>query len=238
MDYSIILLGKPFSVAVTQKPIKSVRLKVFPSCEIKLSVPLDTPTDWIETFLLSKTSWMEEKLIAFEKTRAIEKELHIQSGTSTRLLGRQLIIRVVTATRKHVEKVDNELFLYTPFPNNQDDIDHQFNNWWQKTSKQYYLDVLEKLYPIVQKHGVGKPKLVVKKMQTLWGSCSIRNSNININYYLMKAPAPCIEYVLLHELSHFLYSKHNKDFYDFITIHMPDWNEREKLLNNEIVLGI
>ena len=31
---------------------------------------------------------------------------------------------------------------------------------------------------------------------------------------------------------------HNKDFYDFLTVHMPDWQERKKQLDYEFVLGI
>ena len=46
------------------------------------------------------------------------------------------------------------------------------------------------------------------------------------------------QHVILHELAHFLYPYHNKDFYDFITIHMPDWQDRKKQLDYEFVLGI
>jgi hypothetical protein len=29
-----------------------------------------------------------------------------------------------------------------------------------------------------------------------------------------------------------------KEFYDFLTIHMPDWKERKKQLDNEVVQGL
>ena len=75
-------------------------------------------------------------------------------------------------------------------------------------------------------------------MSTLWGSCSPKHERINLNFYLYKAPLPCVEYVILHEMGHFLYPKHNRDFYDFLTIHMPDWQERKKVLDYEIVYGV
>jgi predicted metal-dependent hydrolase len=117
-------------------------------------------------------------------------------------------------------------------------FDKQYNNWWQKTSKQYYLERLDDLYPIVQKHDVQRPDVKVVKMQTLWGSCSRKLTKINLNYFLLKAPPPCIEYVILHELTHFIYPRHDKNFLDFLSVHMPDWRERTKLLDNEIVLGM
>ena len=33
-------------------------------------------------------------------------------------------------------------------------------------------------------------------------------------------------FVILHELTHLLYPNHSKDFYDFLTIQMPDWKEK------------
>ena len=74
--------------------MKQVRLKVFPSGEIKLSVPTGTPEEWIAEYLNDKAGWIEEKLEFFIQTRAIEKEKHFVSGSSTRILGRQLTIQV------------------------------------------------------------------------------------------------------------------------------------------------
>ena len=82
------------------------------------------------------------------------------------------------------------------------------------------------------------PHLSVKRMRTLWGSCSREKNIINLNYYLYKAPVACIEYVILHELVHFIYPRHDKNFRDFLTIYMPDWQERKRLLDFEIVLGV
>lgn len=82
------------------------------------------------------------------------------------------------------------------------------------------------------------PNLRVKKMQTLWGSCSRKHRTVNLNYYLYKAPVACVEYVILHELLHFIYPRHDKQFYDTLTVMMPDWQERKRLLDYEIVLGV
>ena len=31
---------------------------------------------------------------------------------------------------------------------------------------------------------------------------------------------------------------HNSDFYDFMTVHMPDWKERKKQLDTEVVQSL
>lgn len=237
MEFSVTIKGIVYPVKVSHKKMKQVRLKVFPSGEVRLSVPLDTPETWIKGYLADKTVWIEEKLDLFAQTKAIEKEEHFSSGTSTRILGRQLTIHVIQSNRKQVVVEDGILKILT-FETDQLKIDRQVNNWWQQASRQYYQEAVERLYPIIGKHGIEKPKVCVKKMSTLWGSCSRKNATVNLNYYLYKASTPCIEYVILHELIHFLYPHHNKDFYEVLTVHMPDWQERKKQLDYEFVLGI
>ena len=75
-------------------------------------------------------------------------------------------------------------------------------------------------------------------MKTLWGSCSVNRNKVTFNQYLTKAKPACIEYVVLHELVHFLYPNHSKKFYDFLSIYMPDWKERKKVLDTEVVHGL
>lgn len=237
MLMEINISGREYPIEVVFKNITKVRLKVFSSGEIKLSVPLGTPEKWVADFLEQKKGWIEKRLEVFEQTKSIEKEDHIISGSSTRILGRQMTICVIPSNKKDISFDDLIVNIYTT-ETEQNEVDKQFNNWWQKQSKQYFQSIVDKLYPIFKKHGIQKPTVFVGKMQTLWGSCSRKLCKINLNYYLYKASAPCIEYVILHEMTHLIYLNHDKDFYDFISIYMPDWKERKKQLDYEFVLGV
>lgn len=48
---------------------------------------------------------------------------------------------------------------------------------------------------------------------------------------LLEAPRNCIEYVVMHELCHFIHPNHSKQFYGFLTMLMPDWKERKTILD-------
>ena len=238
MEYCLQTSRGNIPIEVIYKDIKALRLKVFPNTEIKISVPLNTPEEFIINFLNQKLLWINKQLENFAQTAAVEKENFIRSGTSTRILGRQLAIKIIPAAKKRIVRDDRWLLIYTTESQNQENVDKQFFNWWQKNSKQYFLSQMEKLFPIVQKYGVEMPDLRVKQMQTLWGSCSRKHHRINLNYYFYKAPVAGIEYVILHELLHFIYPKHNIQFYEALTVCMPDWKERKRLLDYEIVLGV
>ena len=238
MEYLLHTCRGELPVEISAKDIKSLRLRVFPDARIKLSVPRDTPDKFIADFLNQKRLWIDRQLNMFRQTDAVEKEHFILSGTSTRIRGRQLVIKVIPAARKRIVRDDRRLLIYTTSPEDQDSVDRQFANWWQKNSRQYLSGQLEKMFPIVQKYGVAMPELRVKKMQTLWGSCSRKFQIVNLNCYLYKAPVACVEYVILHELLHFIYPRHDRSFFETLTVLMPDWQERKRLLDYEIVWGV
>ncbi|ETJ22243.1 MAG: hypothetical protein Q620_VSAC00199G0001, partial [Veillonella sp. DORA_A_3_16_22] len=39
-------------------------------------------------------------------------------------------------------------------------------------------------------------------------------------------------------LIHFIYNDHNKEFYDFLYIFMPDWKECKKILDEEVAIRL
>ena len=114
-----------------------------------------------------------------------------------------------------------------------------FDEWWRNTASDIFQAETEKLYQkIFKKYGLNQPRVLVRKMKTLWGSCTPKKDKITLNEYLLKADIRCIQYVILHELAHLIYPNHSKEYYDFLTIHMPDWKERKKQLDNEVVQGL
>lgn len=100
-----------------------------------------------------------------------------------------------------------------------------------------FREILEELYPAFIPYGVKKPDVRVRTMKSCWGSCLVNKGIITLNRKLLAVPRECIEYVVLHELCHFVHPNHSKDFYRFMERFMPDWKERKALLNGERLNG-
>ena len=81
-----------------------------------------------------------------------------------------------------------------------------------------------------EKIGVSYGRISIRGQKTRWGSCNPYKSYINLNIELIKKPKACIEYVVFHELAHLLYPNHSKQFYDYLTLYMPDWQKRKEIL--------
>ncbi|MDP1809036.1 MAG: SprT family zinc-dependent metalloprotease [Actinomycetota bacterium] len=73
------------------------------------------------------------------------------------------------------------------------------------------------------------PKLVrVKDLKRSWGICT--QENISLSWRLIMAPAPLIEYVVIHELCHLKHKNHSPAFYATLASFMPDYKERRRAL--------
>ena len=225
-------------VVIEQKNIKTCRLKVFPDKTVKFSIPIGTPEEWTRQYLESKNKWIFEKLQIFDQTMGYDATTEIRSGISIRFLGEDLIFSVSESRKNIVYKDGKVLHVCTPDINNQTALFKAFNRWWRTESLEHLHTQLDKLYPIIEKYKIGKPRIALRKMKTLWGSCSPQRNVIVFNHYLSKAKPACIEYVVLHELVHFLYPNHSKQFYSFLSSHMPDWKERKKKLDQDVVHGL
>lgn len=225
-------------VSIDYKPITRIRLKVLPSGVVRVSAPPDTPEDYLAGLLEKKKAWIERRLRLFRETRPMEREDTIRTGTSTRILGRQLVVAVVPSASRRIVRDDRRLVVKTPSPGDQPAVDRQFRRWWRRTARDRFRETLVRLHPVVGRRGVPVPSLRVLRMRTLWGSCGRGIRRINLNESLLKAPQDCIDYVVLHELLHLLHPRHDKAFYAALTVHMPDWRERKRLLDREIVQGL
>ena len=226
-----------FPLSIDYKPVAHIRLKVRPPGIVHVSAPPDTPDGYLLELLEKKKTWIERHLRIFRETRSVDREDTIRTGTATKILGRQLVVRVEPAKRKRIVRDDGRLVVAAPDPADQPAVDRQFRLWWRREARARFRETLDRLYGVVGRRGIPKPALRVLRMRTLWGSCSRDRGRINLNECLLKAPQDCIDYVVLHELLHFLHPRHDKAFRAALTVHMPDWRERKRLLDYEIVQG-
>lgn len=77
---------------------------------------------------------------------------------------------------------------------------------------------------------IPKPNLKIRKMTSRWGVCNIRNYNVTLNYMLYKYDIKCLDYVIVHELSHFIYPNHSKDFWNLVGKYYPKYKECRRML--------
>ena len=83
--------------------------------------------------------------------------------------------------------------------------------------------------------GVKVSGITIRQMKTRWGSCNVKKHHININLALLDKPEECLEYVVVHEMTHILEPSHNQVFWGYMSEFYPDWRRVRRYLNDEVV---
>ena len=226
------------TVYLDRKKMKTCRLKIYPDQKIVLSLPHSVPIEWVKSFLAEKSGWIEAKLWSFRKTVGYAATTEIRTGYSIKMLGEDMLFVLTQCKKDCVYSEGKTIHICCRTPANQDRVKQLFENWWRKQAKFILDERVRQWYPIIERYGIEFPRISVRKMKTLWGSCSVSRHVVTFNFYLIKARLPYIDYVVLHELVHFLYPNHSKHFYAFLSNHMPDWKERKIVLDQDVVHGL
>jgi predicted metal-dependent hydrolase len=76
-------------------------------------------------------------------------------------------------------------------------------------------------------------QIQLRPMKHKWASIST-TGRLTLNTELLDLPKELGEFVIIHELVHLLVPNHGKLFKCFMSAYLPDWEEREKILQRRV----
>ena len=215
---------------------KTIEIAVKPSREIIISTPQSATVKEVEQILEKKQPWLYKTLLNIEDLpppipprKYINGETHYYLGNQHRLN--------LSVGKKNIalRKTDNSYFfdISAPNPDNPEAIARQLKSWYRKQAQIFFAEALRYLisknrYNLELKHS--NIVLKVRSMKKRWGSCNGKDT-INLNLELIKTPIECIDYVIVHELCHFHHMNHSKEFWNLVTLCMPEWEEYKRKLD-------
>lgn len=219
-------------IEVNKKPIKNMHLSVLPPHgKVRVSAPLDTKDETIQIFIAKKISWIRKQIEKFEdQPRQTEREY--VSGESHYVWGRRYRLEI---RHNHVNSVGikgNKLILTVRKASTTRQRENVLTEWYREQLKKKLPELVANWEKII---GVRAESVRVKNMQTRWGTCNVKDKRIWINLQLAKKPIKCLEYVVVHELVHFLEKKHNSTFIGYMDKFLPDWRVTKDELNSFIM---
>jgi len=227
--------GKKYYFEVLEKNIKNINLKVDVNKNVKISVPSGTEMEYIKSFVKEKSDWIQKQFDYYDSYAEEKENIKFEDGETVYLLGKQYKMKVSKSEKNNIY-VDNKYLkidVTEKYIKNKDMLQREYDKWLKKYAKKILTDITEEYHKPLKKYKIDLPEIEIRKMKNRWGSCLHTSNKIIYNLNLIKAPICCAEYVALHELSHLKYKNHDEKFYNFMTIFMPDWQERKKLLDEE-----
>lgn len=201
---------------------KSLTAEVYPDFRIVIKAPVKAKEFEIENFVKRKTSWINKQLSYFKQFNAPENKIY-ESGSSALYLGRQYQVIIEKAALKNVVKIaNNKIYILSSAPQKIDEINRAFSDWLINRAEVIFNERLTeclKSFP-----DLAKPSLKIRKLNKRWGSY-LKKHEIVLNPELIKASKKSIDYVIYHELCHAYYNGHTEDFYNLLSLKMPNWKQ-------------
>lgn len=229
---TVLYEGNEISYQLEQKPVKNLNLRIHKDCKVYVSANPEVPVNKVDEFVVSKGQYICSAQKKFgEMALYSPKPKQYVSGETFYILGKGVRLKVEQASHNTISSDGVYLNLCIKDPQDFEKKKRMVSHFLDCQCDTTFGEIMSEIYPVFQKYGVAVPVLRLRNMETRWGSCLPRKGIITLNKRLLEAPRYCIEYVVMHEFCHFIHPDHSKHFYAFLTMLMPDWKERKRILD-------
>lgn len=216
----IDIKGQQFKVIIIRKPIKNLYLKLEDDT-IVASAPLKMAEYKIYNFIETKRNWIYKTYQAIQYNK--EASLLYRGGDVFYLFNKSYKL-VINIGQKNILIKDDTIYL--TYRNNSEDAISYLYKYLDKYLLSKANEILDMyLYLLVDYGYNNRPILNARKMKSKWGVCFTRQNKITINSYLIHYDLRCLQYIILHEICHFIIPNHSKRFYEIIAAKMPDYKD-------------
>jgi len=221
---------KGLEISTIRKNIKNLHLGVYPpNGRIRVAAPLKTSDEAIRLLVISKIPWIKKQQLKFNNQERQTKREFV-SGESHYFLGNRYRLNIMLTNL--VQKVEIKRKSYVDLHVRQETTakkrEEIMDDFYRKELKKKIPVFIEKWHKIM---GVSVKEFQIKKMKTKWGTCNSKYERIWINLELAKKPLHCLEYILVHEMVHFLEKNHTERFNILMNSFMPQWQQYKEELN-------
>ena len=207
-----IVDGNEYEVVIIKKNNKNTYIRVKEDLKIYVTTNYFVTNSMIKKLLDDNYSYLS-KNIKRQSIKQKKNELFYYLGE---------VYDIIIYDTKKIEIIDNRIYVKD---------EATLNRWLKKEIKRIYSERLVLLYNEFEEN-IPYPNLKIRKMTTRWGVCNKKTKTITLNSELIKYSIDKLDYVIIHELSHFIHFNHSKEFWLLVSKYCPRYKEIRKELRD------
>lgn len=201
-----------YEVLIERKNNKNTYIRVKEDMKIYVSTNFFVSKKQIEELLNNNYDYLVEMLNK-RKVAEERKEKFYYLGN---------IYDIITISNKDIEIYEDRIYVKN--------IEY-LNKWYKKELEKTFKERFNLMYNLFEEN-IPYPNLKIRKMKTRWGVCNKKTKTITLNSELMKYSIDKLDYVIVHELSHFIYFDHSKNFWKQVEKYCPCYKKIRKELKD------
>lgn len=233
MRGSIAYAGQNIDYRARHSARKTLAISVHPDGTVEVVAPTGTGQQAIEQRLLRRAGWVLQQRRYFEQFRPRTPDRRYVGGETHLYLGRQYRLKIERGDADSVRLKGGYFQIAVANEPSPQFVRTLLAGWYREHAdtklKERFEAIMGRFSRIVPK----TPSLAIRPMQRRWGSYSGKG-RITLNVDLIRAPLPCIDYVIVHELAHGRHPNHGRAFFDLLSQMMSDWEKRKLALEKTL----
>lgn len=226
---SAYLTVSGIDVDVVYKHIKNLHIAVYPPLgRVRVAAPDRFDDDTVRLAIIQRLPWIKKQREQLRSAKR-QSERAMVTGESHYVWGQRYRLKVMNEPGKiRLEVSGNKLTMHAPADSTADKRRAAMEQWHRDALKQAIPELVTKWELII---GRQVSKWTVRRMKTKWGSCNRESAHVWFNLELAKKNPNCLEYIVVHEMTHLLERNHNERFTKLMDGLLPDWRARRDFLN-------
>ena len=200
---------KNYPIIINYKNNKNLYIKVDDDFNIRINSPYLYPKLLIKKIVKENYKSIAKMIDEKERKKSV-------NNNTNKLFGKKINVTYSNVKRPIYNCYDLIV---------RDDV--MLNNWYKSVSQQIFEEELKTIYEKFEEK-IPYPKLKIRKMKTRWGVCNKKDDSITLNLDLVKEDKIYLDYVIVHELSHFIHFNHSKTFWLLVNKYVPNYKEIRK----------
>jgi len=199
---------------------KTLALYIQPDGQVLVRAPFRLPQSTIEAFVQDKAAWIRAKQ---DEIRRRSERCGRPAGMPHRFeQGERFLYLGESYPLVIVERQSQPVLFERTFKLKraaQHQAQGTFENWYKAQAQVFFIRRLNELATQTDLHYA---HLRLSNARTRWGSCS-PTGTISLNWRLVMASVPVIDYVIIHELAHLKEKNHSARYWTLVEQLLPSY---------------
>lgn len=202
---TVLIDGKNVEVVIIRKKIKNTYIRVKQDLKVYVTTNILTSDKYISD-LIEKNYDYVVRLYMSSLKREVKNSKFFYLGKEYKV--------VLLNTIKSPKIVED--YIYTK-------KESDLELFLKKESKKFLTERVKIVYDKMENDNIPYPIVNIRKMVRKCGYCNKSKKLITLNSELIKYDVDDIDYVIVHELVHFIHFDHSKEFWNTVEFYKPNY---------------